>query len=175
MIQGITRLHLRDARCFAGVHDVPIAPLTLLVGENSTGKSSFLALLRIGAEVAQGDLSPGFNAEPFLLGAYDQIANYRGGRAGRARSFEVGITVTASPRTTDVVREPLRCRATFEKQGAQPIITDLTWDIGAYSIRIKRTGRRAEAITVTAPNFRQEITGASLGRLGSFKYFDTSR
>jgi hypothetical protein len=62
----------------------------------------------------------------------------------------------------------------FEKQGAQPIITELTWGIGAYSIQMKRSGRRAETITVTAPNFRREISGAGLGRLGSFKYFDTS-
>jgi hypothetical protein len=174
MIQGITGIHLRDARCFAGSHDVPLAPLTLLVGENSTGKSSFLALLRIGAEIAQGNLSPGFNAEPFLLGAYDQIANYRGGRAGRARNFEVGITLTGTTRVTDRSRDALHCCAVFEKQGAQPVLTDLSWTIGQYSLHLKRSGRRTESVSVRAPGFEEDIVGDTLGRLSSSQYFDTS-
>ena len=39
-------LILEDFRCFAGRNEVPIRPLTLLVGENSTGKTSFLAAAR---------------------------------------------------------------------------------------------------------------------------------
>ena len=39
-------LILEDFRCFSGRHEVPIRPLTLLVGENSTGKTSFLAAVR---------------------------------------------------------------------------------------------------------------------------------
>ena len=35
-------LRLRDFRCFHERQTVPLAPLTLLVGENSTGKTSFL-------------------------------------------------------------------------------------------------------------------------------------
>jgi hypothetical protein len=131
-------------------------------------------MLRIAAEIAQGNLAPSFNVEPFLLGAYDQIANYRGGKAGRARHFEVGITVTLGGRSTDVVREPLRCRAIFEKQGAQPVITDLVWNIGVYSIQLKRSGRKTEMVTVNTPGFRQEITGERLGRIGSSLYFDAS-
>ena len=174
MNERITAVRLRDVRCFAGEHDVPLAPLTLLVGENSTGKSSFLALLRIASEIGQGALSPAFNAEPFLLGAYNQIANYRGGRAGRARNFEVGITVSAPARPAGVPREPLRCLALLERQGAQPIITDLTWSAGPYGVRLKRSGRRIDAVEVIAPDFKHEISGEKLGRLASSSYFDTS-
>lgn len=41
------KLILDDVRCFAGRHEVPLAPLTVLAGENSSGKSTFLAATRI--------------------------------------------------------------------------------------------------------------------------------
>ena len=50
-------LILEDFRCFAGRHEVPIRPLTLLVGENSTGKTSFLAGVRAALDRAE----PNFN------------------------------------------------------------------------------------------------------------------
>ena len=41
----ITKITARDFRCFREV-EATLAPLTLLVGENSAGKTSFLALIR---------------------------------------------------------------------------------------------------------------------------------
>ena len=87
-------LILEDFRCFAGRNEIPIRPLTLLVGENSTGKTSFLAAVRAAHDLRSGTALD-FNREPFRLGSYDQIANYRGGRAGRARSFAIGQQFTA--------------------------------------------------------------------------------
>ena len=37
---------LKNFRCFRDKQTARLAPLTLLVGENSTGKTSFLALIR---------------------------------------------------------------------------------------------------------------------------------
>jgi putative AbiEii toxin of type IV toxin-antitoxin system len=68
--------------------------VTLLVGENSSGKSTFLALCQIASAIARGFVRRiPFNDAPFLLGAYDQIASYRGGRAGRVKSFHIALTV----------------------------------------------------------------------------------
>lgn len=83
---------LENVRCFAKLTSVRIAPLTILVGENSTGKSSFLALLRIANQIFQGDLSPDFNAEPFKLGAYEQIAHHGAGQ-GSAESFTLSLSI----------------------------------------------------------------------------------
>ena len=38
-------LILGDIRCFAGKHTIAIRPLTILVGENSSGKSTFLSVV----------------------------------------------------------------------------------------------------------------------------------
>ena len=45
-----------------------MAPLTLLVGENSTGKTSFLALVRALREVAFESTVPDFREPPYDLG-----------------------------------------------------------------------------------------------------------
>jgi predicted ATPase len=84
-------LILENARCFHSRQQCAIRPLTLLVGENSTGKSTFLALMRIASDMIAGYKRLDFNEEPFQLGAYDQIATFRGGRAGRAKSFLIGL------------------------------------------------------------------------------------
>src|SRR5438105_7881207 len=83
-------LILENFRCFGERQEIPLAPLTVLVGENSSGKSAFLAATRLAWDLGNGRRFLDFNEDPFNLGAYDQIATYRGGRAGRAKSFSIG-------------------------------------------------------------------------------------
>ena len=83
-------LYLDNVRSFCGRYSIPIRPLTLLVGENSTGKSTFLAMLAHVSGQVFPCLRPSFNEGPFELGTYDSIATYKGGRFGRAHSFSVG-------------------------------------------------------------------------------------
>ena len=53
----IDRITVRDYRCFRDKQTARLAPLTLLVGENSTGKTSFLALIRAFWDVAVRETS----------------------------------------------------------------------------------------------------------------------
>ncbi len=71
-------------RGFRKVTNAKISPLTLLIGENSAGKTSFLALIRLAYDLLSYSPSVSFNKVPFLLGAYEQVAHYRGGKGGRA-------------------------------------------------------------------------------------------
>ena len=50
---------LRDFRCFRGEQTARMAPLTLLVGENSTGKDIVPGILRALWEVAVNEVVPG--------------------------------------------------------------------------------------------------------------------
>ena len=70
-----------------------MAPLTLLVGENSTGKTSFLALIRALTDLAYRSRIPDFKEEPYDLGSIDEIAHIRTGRGDRANGFEAGLTI----------------------------------------------------------------------------------
>ncbi|MXW12169.1 MAG: AAA family ATPase [Synechococcus sp. SB0662_bin_45] len=82
---------IENFRCFGKKQTARLAPLTLLVGENSTGKTSFLALLRALDDFFHNDV-PDFKKPPYDLGSFDEIAHYRGGRGGRAETFSAEIT-----------------------------------------------------------------------------------
>jgi hypothetical protein len=82
------RVFFEGIRCFPSRQEVPLAPVTILVGENSTGKSTVLALIRLAWDVVQRE-ELDFNEEPFLLGAYDQIASALGQEEQRVK-FTIG-------------------------------------------------------------------------------------
>ena len=73
----MTQLSIRNIRCFADEHPVSLPRITLLVGENSTGKTTFLACcsalanLACNQELARYDP---FNIPPFNMGRFDDIA-----------------------------------------------------------------------------------------------------
>ena len=84
---------MADFRRFHDSGTSNIAPITILLGENSSGKTSFLAGLRYTLETLSSKGEGSFNREPFFLGAYDQIAHYRGGRFGRATNFVFKVRI----------------------------------------------------------------------------------
>ncbi len=134
---------LENFRCFREKQTVRLAPLTLLVGENSTGKTSFLALLRILDTLQQGAPIVDFKEEPFDLGSFDDIAHFRGGRAGRADSFVVGYQTSS-----EAFDSPLQSSFEFRSDDGVPSLTRRTYSaddvwieerIGAdnaYSVRM---------------------------------------
>lgn len=96
MWQAMKSIWLENFRCFRERQRARLAPLTLLVGDNSTGKTSFLAMIRALWDVGYRDRVPNFKEEPYDLGSFDEIAHFRGGRGGRAESFEAGFEVVPS-------------------------------------------------------------------------------
>ncbi len=110
---------LKNFRCFREEQTARLAPLTLLVGENSTGKTSFLALIRALWDVAYRRTDPDFKEEPYDLGSFDEIAHHRGGRAGRASAFHAGFSATRGIEggKKAATPSPYRFDITFERQG----------------------------------------------------------
>ena len=110
---------LQSFRCFGEKQTARLAPLTLLVGENSTGKTSFMAMIRALWDVAYWESLPDFKEEPYDLGSFDEIANYRGGRAGRADVIEAGFRFRLRGGRR---RSLVKCHfeITFGKEGTVP-------------------------------------------------------
>ena len=132
---------VKGYRSFRERQSARLAPLTLLVGNNSTGKTSFLALIRALWDVAFLSESPDFQKDPYDLGTFRDIAHNRGGRAGRVRSFEAAfeysrrIPRSRMRRTSD---KPLLFSARFEERVAVPFpverrINQGTTSVEAYS------------------------------------------
>jgi predicted ATPase len=82
-------LTIEGVRAFKRPLTAPLGKLTLLVGQSSTGKSTFLACTRIAWDIAAGRECD-FNEYPFELGAYESIAHYHGGRGERVKEFAIG-------------------------------------------------------------------------------------
>ena len=83
---------LENYRCFGEQQTARLAPLTLLVGENSTGKTSFLALVRALWDMAYLNRVPNFRETPFDLGSFREIAHHRGRGGSSAKSFRASFT-----------------------------------------------------------------------------------
>ena len=69
-----------------------LRPLTLLVGDNSTGKTSFLAAVRAIWDAVHQQTEPDFRASPYDLGAFREIAFNEGDGEDHADSFEIGFS-----------------------------------------------------------------------------------
>jgi energy-coupling factor transporter ATP-binding protein EcfA2 len=83
-------LILENVRCFAGMHKIPIRPLTILVGENSSGKSTLLAALSVMCNNGF-PLSPELNEPPYNLGNFQTIATHEGEKNRNAPTFSLGF------------------------------------------------------------------------------------
>ena len=113
---------IENFRCFGDRQTVPLAPLTLLVGPNSTGKTSFMALIRAMWDVAFGNVVPNFMEEPYNLGSFQDIAHRRGDSSGQAEEFGAGFE-HSSFRSGD---RPISFSAVFENRTGTPFPTKRT-------------------------------------------------
>ena len=113
----MNEITVKNYRCFHSEQRARLAPLTLLVGENSTGKTSFMAMIRALTDIADGVRNPDFKEDPYDLGSFDEIAHRRGASGGQAKSFKAGI----SYKMTGKGDESKNFEVTFGESGTIPV------------------------------------------------------
>ncbi len=123
---------LENFRCFRERQTVRLAPLTLLVGENSTGKTSFMAMIRALWDVAYGQRVPDFKEQPYDLGSFDEIS-YHGSNSPTTESFRAGFETTPISRSDN--SPPYYFEAMFKNQSNIPIPVERSLSQGNISIR----------------------------------------
>lgn len=75
----IDTLYVNKFRCFGEEQAADIKPITLLVGENSTGKTSVLGAYRALHQVlSRGNVN--FNRHPFRMGAFSDMVHKHAGK-----------------------------------------------------------------------------------------------
>lgn len=82
------KIAFKDFRAFQETRLIDVRPLTFLVGENSSGKTSFLAALNYMWGLRERLGTPSFNIPPFDLGTFDEIVHRVRGRA-KPNCFEI--------------------------------------------------------------------------------------
>ena len=128
----LQELRLRDFRCFREEQTARLAPLTLLVGENGAGKTSFLAAARAILDVADGHGDPDFQAAPYDLGPFAEIrpSTEPEGPGSGADSFGIGC------RRPGLDVESVAMDATFTiDDDATPTLSTVDWRAGDVWIR----------------------------------------
>ena len=127
----LTEITLKDFRCFHEQQTARLAPLTLLVGENSTGKTSFLALIRALWGIAYGDGAADFKVPPYDLGSYEEIAHVNGEEGKAADQIQVGFTTHSNRRASRIstfsFKVKLSMRGTTPTPTSRRLSTSRAW------------------------------------------------
>ena len=135
-------LTLQDVRCFQGEQRGTLRPITLLVGENSTGKTTFLGCYRVLHRLLpEWDFERmlDFNEEPFAMGSFRDIV--RSGRRLASRTDEFKLGLSFEPPDRDSL--PYRVLVSFSEEGSQPVVSSLyvCFEGGSY-VGLRRSGPR---------------------------------
>jgi len=135
---AIKELLVENVRCFHGCHTIEIRPLTLLVGENSTGKTSLLAALAsfAGSGELKFPYTPNFNIPPFQMGRFEDIATYRGGAGGREEGFGIGVADDAGDRSPDAY--PYSLLGRYMNDNGRPTLREFAMRIPPLFIYMRR-------------------------------------
>lgn len=131
---------VENVRCFQDEQRADIRPVTLLIGENSTGKTSFMGSYRALCQAinytfqARGNID--FNLEPFQMGAFRDIVRLKRGKSQGSSEFVLGCSVKNRDKHYDIL-------FTFIEKGSEPTISSLCLKFSSKSylnIKIKSHG-----------------------------------
>jgi energy-coupling factor transporter ATP-binding protein EcfA2 len=118
-----TEIIIENVRVFSGQHRIPLKPLTIVTGENSSGKSSLIAMISAMYDYESYPLQPRFNAPPFNLGGYDTIATVLEDTQEPAEYFSIGFSKDRGERGARI-----SVVATYNEKLGNPDFRKLTID-----------------------------------------------
>ena len=113
----ITQFTMEDVRCFAERQTLEIRPLTFLVGENSTGKTTALACFHILADYLRGG-GMDFNLHPYAMGTFRDIV-----RNSKKREKKIQFGFTYKHGNEDI---QTTVKLVEKKEGIEPIVSSIT-------------------------------------------------
>ena len=153
-------LILQDVRCFQDEQRGRLRPITLLVGENSTGKTTFLGCYRMLHRMLSmrglGE-SPNFNEEPFAMGSFRDIVRSRRGRSGRIEEFKIGLLMDMG---SDDPISPYEMSFIFRERGSEPVVSSLRFQFDPDAFLEMRSSD--DAVIVQIPDHLEEVKGNGL-------------
>jgi hypothetical protein len=157
-------LSIENVRCFSNKQRVEVRPLTILVGENSSGKSTFLSMLHASMQGEFPTIPKIFNQAPFEMGGFDTIATYKGGKYGRAETFSVGLEWTR--RNSSSLHSMF---VTFENNRGMPTVKELEVAMDDVSVKVNSADNKVQLhITQNFPKGEQKKITTTFPYKGTF-------
>ena len=131
------KLTIKNVRCFAEEQHFDIRPLTFLVGENSTGKTTVMSCFSIIYDCIPGGwYNSDFNKDPYSMGSFVDIARKSNGKNSQQKtSFELGIVHNASD---------IKYNLHFKKQDkvAEPMLNQISIDFKSMNLFSERKNQK---------------------------------
>jgi predicted ATPase len=114
---SITQFTIEEVRCFGERQQFEIRPLTFLVGENSTGKTTALGCFQVLADYLRGKAID-FNRPPYSMGNFKDIVR---NSKKKEKAFKLGFTFRND-------NEDVKWTVEYvEKKGSvEPIVSSIT-------------------------------------------------
>ena len=146
----IIDLRLRDVRCFAREQTARLGRITLLLGENSSGKSTFLGCYKTVAKLANLvdlDDKNHFDDPPFYMGSFETLARSGGSDFTLGASFADHCHSGASFQfVTDGSSNPTERRVQLEFTGtrSEKRTFDINWLQQPDVLRISESSFRID-------------------------------
>lgn len=136
-VPRLTKVAVENFRCFSSAQEARLAPLTLLVGENSTGKTSFLALIRAIWNTAVLGKFPDFTEAPYHLGTFDDIvSNSSNGNKSR-NTFRAELSFKTNPSNISLRNKAdIQSSVTYAERGGIPFPISREFILGPTSIKV---------------------------------------
>ena len=135
--------HIENVRCFGDRQTLKIRPLTFLVGENSTGKTTLLGSFNVLSNIVTPFVpwdKVGFNEEPYNMGVFQNIIrktnNNKKNKEEKDNTFSIGFTLNNLKTKTKTKKSKIECNICFakRKKEAEPVIDYINIKYGDYTL-----------------------------------------
>ena len=113
---SITQFTMEEVRCFGEQQTLEIRPLTFLVGENSTGKTTVLACFHVLADYFQRR-GIDFNSHPYSMGTFRDIVR---NSKKKEKTFKLGYVYKYDNENIEVTVE-----FTEKVRGIEPVVSSI--------------------------------------------------
>lgn len=113
---SITQFTMEEVRCFGERQTLEIRPLTFLVGENSTGKTTALACFHVLVDFLQGR-GIDFNSHPYSMGTFKDIVR---NNKKKEKTFKLGFLCKYDTEHIDLTIEYVE-----KTDGIEPVVNSL--------------------------------------------------
>lgn len=143
----LTKIGVEKFRCFVSPQETRVAPLTFLVGENSTGKTSFLALVRALWDAAVLGRIPDFTESPYHLGTFNDIVSSNGNpQSDRAFKSQLSFMLPWEK------EQEIRALLEFRDRGGIPFPISRKFSLDSVSIELVANSDGSHLIKCQTPS-----------------------